>query len=43
VEVIDMVKVKVGPFEFEFNGALGACCFMIAAFCIYAARVQGAL
>lgn len=41
-EVIDMT-IKFGKCEISINTAIGAVCFMIAGFLIYAARVQGAL
>ncbi|MCP1773650.1 hypothetical protein ACVIU4_000445 [Bradyrhizobium barranii subsp. barranii] len=38
-----MVKIEVGPFKIECSTALGAVCFMVGAFLVYAARIQGAL
>ncbi|MBR0789905.1 hypothetical protein JQ631_12540 [Bradyrhizobium manausense] len=42
-EVIDMLTIKIGKYEVKVSGAIGAVCFMMAGFLIYAARIQGAL
>lgn len=36
-----MIRIKIGKYELEFDGALGICAFMVAAFCITAVRMSG--